>query len=60
MPTQLQRHGPGMGNGGQSMASKALRLGFPVKVLSLPDVKSNDTRRWANNPHLKVSLSTWT
>lgn len=38
------------------MASKALRLGFPVKVLSLPDVKSNDTRRWANNPHLKVSL----
>ena len=39
------------------MASKApLRLGFPVKVLSLPKVKSNDTRRWANNPHLKVSL----
>lgn len=32
------------------------KLGFPVKVLSLPGVKSNDTRRWANNPHLKVSL----
>jgi len=38
------------------MTSKALRLGFPVKVLSLPDVKSSDTRRWANKPHLKVSL----
>lgn len=38
------------------MNANAMRLGFPVKVLSLPDVKSNDTRRWANSPHLKVSL----
>lgn len=34
----------------------AARLGFPVKVMARPDLKSNDTRRWANNPHLKTSL----
>lgn len=33
-----------------------LRLGFPVKILGRPDLKSNDSRRWQNNPHLKVSL----
>lgn len=33
-----------------------LRLGFPVKVLGDPEVKSNDSRRWKNNPHLRVSL----
>ena len=33
-----------------------LRLGFPVKVMAAPDLKSNDTRRWQQNPHLKVSL----
>ncbi|WMT92918.1 UV DNA damage repair endonuclease UvsE [Pelagibacterium sp. H642] len=38
------------------MSEGAMRLGFPVKVLSQPGVKSNDTRRWANSPHLKVSL----
>lgn len=32
------------------------RLGFPVKVMTRPDLKSNDTRRWQQNPHLKVSL----
>lgn len=32
------------------------RLGFPVKVLSRPELKSNDSRRWASGPHLKVSL----
>ncbi len=32
------------------------RLGFPVKVMARPDLKSNDTRRWQANPHLKVSL----
>ncbi|PRY93349.1 UV-damage endonuclease [Hasllibacter halocynthiae] len=32
------------------------RLGFPVKVLARPDLKSNDSRRWKNAPHLKVSL----
>ena len=33
-----------------------LRLGFAVKVLGQPDLKSNDTRRWQSNPHLRVSL----
>ena len=33
-----------------------LRLGFPVKVMGRPDLKSNDTRRWQKNPHLKTSL----
>ena len=32
------------------------RLGFPVKVMARPDLKSNDTRRWQQNPHLKTSL----
>ena len=33
-----------------------LRLGVPVKLMGAPDIKSNDTRRWQQNPHLKVSL----
>ena len=33
-----------------------LRLGFPVKVLGLPGLKSNDSRRWQSDPHLRVSL----
>jgi UV DNA damage endonuclease len=33
------------------------RLGFPVKVMGRPDLKSNDTRRWQANPHLKTSLA---
>lgn len=32
------------------------RLGFPVKVMSRPELKSNDTRRWQQSPHLRVSL----
>ncbi|MEK6398019.1 MAG: UV DNA damage repair endonuclease UvsE, partial [Terriglobus sp.] len=35
----------------------AMRLGFPVKVMGRSDLKSNDTRRWQQNPHLRVSLS---
>jgi UV DNA damage endonuclease len=38
------------------MSDKPLRLGFPVKVMGKPDLKSNDTRRWQKNPHLKASL----
>jgi UV DNA damage endonuclease len=38
------------------MSTRPLRLGFPVKVMGRPELKSNDTRRWANNPHLKTSL----
>lgn len=37
------------------MTSK-MRLGFPVKVMGAPDLKSNDTRRWQKDPHLKTSL----
>lgn len=32
------------------------RLGFPVKVLGRPELKSNDARRWQSDPHLRVSL----
>ncbi|WP_435168418.1 UV DNA damage repair endonuclease UvsE [Falsirhodobacter sp. 1013] len=38
------------------MNSRPLRLGFPVKVMGKPDLKSNDTRRWQQNPHLRTSL----
>lgn len=33
-----------------------LKLGFPVKVLGAAGLKSNDTRRWQQSPHLRVSL----
>ncbi|HYE07226.1 MAG TPA: UV DNA damage repair endonuclease UvsE [Planctomycetota bacterium] len=36
---------------------RPLRLGFPVKVLARPDLKSHDTRRWKNGPHLRTSLA---
>lgn len=32
------------------------RLGFPVKVIGRSELKSNDSRRWQNGPHLKTSL----
>lgn len=35
---------------------RPLRLGFPVKVMGVPGMKANDTRRWQKNPHLKCSL----
>ncbi len=38
------------------MTSRPLRLGFPVKVMGRPDLKSNDTRGWRRNPHLRTSL----
>ena len=34
----------------------SLRLGFAVKVLGQPEMKSNDARRWQQGPHLRVSL----
>ena len=37
-------------------ACRPLRLGFPVKVMGVPGMKSNDTRGWRKNPHLKCSL----
>jgi UV DNA damage endonuclease len=33
-----------------------LRLGFPVKVMGNEELKSSDTRRWRNQPHLRKSL----
>ena len=36
--------------------TRPLRLGFPVKVMGQPGLKSQDTRRWQKNPHLKCSL----
>nr|BAT29824.1 UV-endonuclease UvdE [Aureimonas sp. AU22] len=38
------------------MTTRISKLGFPVKVMGRDDLKSNDARRAANNPHLKVSL----
>lgn len=38
------------------MRNRISRLGFPVKVMVRDDLKSNDTRRASNLPHLKVSL----
>ncbi len=32
-------------------------LGFVVKPLARPELKSHDTRRWQNSPHLSVSLA---
>ena len=34
----------------------AMRLGFPVKVMGEGGLKTSDTRRWQQNPHLRVSL----
>ncbi|HUS15121.1 MAG TPA: UV DNA damage repair endonuclease UvsE [Chloroflexia bacterium] len=42
--------------GPASLTPQPLRLGVPVKLMGAPDIKSNDTRRWQQNPHLKVSL----
>jgi UV damage endonuclease UvdE len=35
---------------------RPLRMGFPVKLMTRPDLKANDTRRWQKDPHLKTSL----
>lgn len=32
------------------------RLGFAVKVLGQPGLKTNDTRRWQKNPHIRTSI----
>ena len=34
-----------------------IRLGFPVKVLGTTGLRSHDSRRWQNRPHLSVSLA---
>ncbi len=35
---------------------ECMRLGFPVKVMGDGGLKTSDTRRWQQNPHLRVSL----
>lgn len=40
----------------EGIMPRPLRLGVPVKLMGAPDIKSNDTHRWQQNPHLKVSL----
>lgn len=42
--------------GDRARSHDPMRLGFPVKVLARPELKSNDARRHKNMPHLKVSL----
>lgn len=37
--------------------SHRARLGFAVKVLGQPELKSHDTRRWQSGPHLRVSIA---
>ncbi len=34
-----------------------MRLGFPVKILARPGLRSHDSRRWQSKPHLSVSLA---
>src|SRR5690349_20535045 len=36
--------------------AKPLRLGFPVKVVGGGGLKSHDTRRWQQKPHLRTSI----
>lgn len=38
------------------LPERPLRLGFPVKIMGRPDLKTQDTRRWQKGPHLKCSL----
>lgn len=33
------------------------RLGVPVKIIGAPGLRSHDSRRWQNAPHLSVSLA---
>ena len=39
-----------------ALPAETMRLGFAVKVMGQPNLKSNDTRRWQQSPHLRVSL----
>ena len=39
-----------------AIAPTPARLGFAVKVLGQPDLKSNDARKWRSGPHLRVSI----
>jgi UV DNA damage endonuclease len=39
-----------------TMPERNIKLGFAVKVLGGDGLKSHDSRRWRNKPHLRVSL----
>jgi UV DNA damage endonuclease len=41
---------------GAKTSARPLKLGFAVKVLGAAGLKSNDSRRWQQKPHLRVSL----
>jgi UV DNA damage endonuclease len=41
----------------QFAESHDMQLGFAVKIVGQPGLKSNDTRRWQSKPHLSVSLA---
>ena len=45
-----------MAEPGSSLSPARSRLGFAVKVLGRPNLKSDDARRWQSGPHLGVSL----
>lgn len=45
-----------MAEPGICSATAPSRLGFAVKVLGRPNMKSDDARRWQSGPHLSVSL----
>lgn len=45
-----------MAEAGSPPAAAPSRLGFAVKVLGRPNLRSDDARRWQNGPHLGVSL----
>jgi UV DNA damage endonuclease len=38
------------------MANRPPRIGFPVQILGRSALKTHDSRRWQNEPHLRVSL----
>ena len=42
--------------GNRKRGAEPLKLGFPVKAIAAGGLKSNDTRRWQQKPHLRVSL----
>lgn len=47
---------PPPASGDPATRNRAIRLGFPVKVIGEP-LRSHDSRRWQNEPHLSVSLA---
>ena len=55
-PTPLPKPAPTAKPPTDPAATPLSRLGFAVLVLGQPGLKSNDTRRWQKNPHLRTSI----